>query len=213
MRPCHAVRPLSCCAQSQHPERPVERSEPGVPGFRDYARNDEVADPTLYGEYRNVMLCVHPCHARTSPAMLAHPLPCPRILCHARTSPVVMRRIPTSCCAQSQHPEMPVERSELGVPGFRDCARNDKVERSEPGVPGLCDYARNDEVEDPTLCGEYRDVTRHTPLPCCAHTPCHARTPPVALRAPPPCSRAISRMAADSSGRSPRNSSYLILNP
>ena len=27
------------------------------------------------------------------------------------------------------------------------------VERSEPGVPGLCDYARNDEVEDPTLCG------------------------------------------------------------
>ena len=25
------------------------------------------------------------------------------------------------------------------------------VERSEPGVAGLCDYARNDEVEDPTL--------------------------------------------------------------
>ena len=88
----------SCCAQSQHPERSVERAEPGVPGFRDYARNDEVEDPTLCGEYRDV-------------TVRAHPL---------------------SCCAQSQHPEMPVERSEPGVAGFRD-------------------YARNDEVEDPTL--------------------------------------------------------------
>ena len=45
-------------------------------------------------------------------------------------------------------------------PGFLDSAtnaRNDEVERSEPGVPGLCDYARNDEVEGPTLCSEYRD--------------------------------------------------------
>ena len=45
--PCHAVRtPLSCCAQSQHPERPVERSEPEVPGLCDCARNDEVEDST-----------------------------------------------------------------------------------------------------------------------------------------------------------------------
>ena len=48
--------PLSCCAQSQHPERPVERSKPEAPGFRDYARNDEVADPTLCGEHRDVTL-------------------------------------------------------------------------------------------------------------------------------------------------------------
>ena len=33
------------------------------------------------------------------------------------------------------------------------------IERSETGVPGFRDYARNDEVEGPTLCGEYRDVT------------------------------------------------------
>ena len=47
---------------------------------------------------------------------------------------------------------MPVERSELEVAGFRD-------------------YARNDEVEDPTLCGEYRDVTLRAPLPYGAHIP------------------------------------------
>ena len=73
--------------------------------------------------------------------MLRAPLPC-----RAHTPP--------SCCAQSQHPERPVERSELGVPGLCDYARNDEVERSEPEVAGLCDYVRNDEVEDPTLCGE-----------------------------------------------------------
>ena len=50
------AHPLSCCAQSQHPERPVERSEPEVPGFRDCARNDEVEGPTLCGEHRNVTL-------------------------------------------------------------------------------------------------------------------------------------------------------------
>ena len=62
--PCHTARvplsccarALSCCAQSQHPERPVEPSKPGVPGFRDYARNDEVEDPTLCGEHRDVTL-------------------------------------------------------------------------------------------------------------------------------------------------------------
>ena len=127
--PCHAVRtPVSCCAQSQHPEKPVEPSEPGVAGFRDYARNDKVEDPTLCGEYRDVMPCAHPRHAV---------------------------RTPVSCCAQSQHPERPVE-------------------PSEPGVAGLCDYARNDEVEDPTLCGEYRVVMlRAPPVMPCAH-PCHA---------------------------------------
>ena len=73
------------------------------------------------------MLRVHPYHAARTPlAMPAHPL---------------------SCCAQSQHPEMPVERSEPEAPGFRDYARNDEVERSELGVPGFRDYARNDEVE------------------------------------------------------------------
>ena len=45
------------------------------------------------------------------------------------------------------------------------------VERSEPAVPGFRDYARNDEVEDPTLCGEYRDVTLRAPLPYGAHIP------------------------------------------
>ena len=67
----------------------------------------------------------------------AHPV-MPAHLCHAR-APLSCPRTPLSCCAQSQHPEM-------------------LVEHSEPGVPGLCDYARNDKVEDPTLCGEYRDV-------------------------------------------------------
>ena len=38
------------------------------------------------------------------------------------------------------------------------------VERSEPEVPGFRDYARNDEVEDPTLCGQYRDVTLSPPV-------------------------------------------------
>ena len=93
--PCHAARipamrrapppcganhhfmlrtPLSCCAQSQHPERPVERSEPGVPGFRDYARNDEVEDPTLCDEYRDVTLRAHPRHAaQTTTSRGAHP--------------------------------------------------------------------------------------------------------------------------------------------
>ena len=55
---------------------------------------------------------------------------------------------------------MPVERSEPGIPGFRDYARNDEVqEQPKPGVAGFRDGARNDEVEDPTLCGQYRDVT------------------------------------------------------
>ena len=71
---------------------------------------------------------------------------------------------------------MPVERADLGVPGFRD-------------------YARNDEVEDPTLCGQYRDVTlrahpchtahtsRHAAYtPVAAHTPVMLRAPPVMLR-------------------------------
>ena len=148
--PCHAVRtPLSCCAQSQHPERPVEHSKSEVPGFRDYARNDEVEDPTLCDEYRDVTLRAHPwpcphipCHAR------AHP-------CHAARPPCHAARTPLSCCAQSQHPEMPVERSELGVPGFRDYARNDEVEG-----PTL-----SAKVENPTLCGEYRDVTLRRPCP------------------------------------------------
>ena len=65
---------------------PVERSEPEVPGFRDYARNDEVAeqpkpralglcdyarndeveDSTLCSEHRDVMRRAHPCHAARS---------------------------------------------------------------------------------------------------------------------------------------------------
>ena len=129
------ARTTSCCAQSQHPERPVERSEPGVSGFRDYARNDEVENPTLCGEHPDVTL-------------RAHPLRYPHTPCHAAQTT-------TSCCAQSQHPERPVERSEPGVSGFRD-------------------YARNDEVENPTLCGEHPDVTlRAHPLRY-PHTPCHA---------------------------------------
>ena len=57
-----------------------------------------------------------------------------------------MLRAPLSCCAQSQHPERPVERSKPGVPGLCDYARNDKVEQPKHEVPGLCDCARNDEV-------------------------------------------------------------------
>ena len=105
------------------------------------------------------------------------PLPCcanHRVM--LRKPPHHAAPITTSCCAQSQHPERPLERSKPGVPGFRDYARNDKVERSEPEVPGFRDYARNDEVEDPTLCGECRDVTLPAPpalpahpLPCCAN--------------------------------------------
>ena len=41
------------------------------------------------------------------------------------------------------------------------------AEPPKPGVAGVCDYARNDEVEDPTLCGEYRDVTLRA-SPCVA---------------------------------------------
>ena len=78
-------------------------------------------------------------------------------------TPLSCRGHPLPCCAQSQHPERPVERSEPEVPGFRDYARNDEVERSEPEVPGLCDYARNDEIAGPTLCGEHRDVTLRRP--------------------------------------------------
>ena len=143
--------PLSCCAQSQHPEMPVERSEPevpgfrdyarndtvecfepGVPGFRDYARNDEVEDPTLCGEHRDVTLRVPLPYGARAPVMLG-------------ATPCRAARTPLSCCAQSQHPEMPVERSEPEVPGFRD-------------------YARNDEVEDSTLCGQYLDVTLRPPV-------------------------------------------------
>ena len=112
--PCAAAQTTpSCCAQSQHPEMPVERSEPGDSGFRDCARNDEVEDPRPGGEHRDITLP-------------AHPLPCPHTPCAAaQTTP--------SCCAQSQHPEMPVERSEPGDSGFRDCARNDEVEDPRPG--------------------------------------------------------------------------------
>ena len=111
--PRHAAHPLSCCAQSQHPEMPVERSELGIPGFRDYARNDEVEDPTLCDQYRDVMLrappllrctphlsrCAYspvtlhapPCHTAHPPAILLTPLPCctppPAIL---RTTPVTL---------------------------------------------------------------------------------------------------------------------------
>ena len=69
--PCCA-HPLSCCAQSQHPEMPVERSEPGVAGFRDYARNDKVEDPTLYGEHRDITLRTSSCHAVHTPSHVAH---------------------------------------------------------------------------------------------------------------------------------------------
>ena len=48
--------PLSCCAQSQHPERPIERSEPEVPGFRDYAQNDEVLIRDLSRQGRRLFL-------------------------------------------------------------------------------------------------------------------------------------------------------------
>ena len=44
----------SCCAQSQHPERPVERYEPEGSGLCDCAQHDEVEDPTLCGEHRVV---------------------------------------------------------------------------------------------------------------------------------------------------------------
>ena len=120
--PCHAGRTtLSCCAQSQHPERPVERSEPEVAGFRDYARNDEVEDATLYGEYRDVM-------RRARPVMpCAHP-------CHAARSRSIQKGLQNALS-----------------PGLLDSATN----------------ARNDEVEDPTLCGDHRDITLRV-------HPCHA---------------------------------------
>ena len=38
---------------------PVESSEPEVPGLCDYARNDEVEDQTLCGEYRDVTPSQH----------------------------------------------------------------------------------------------------------------------------------------------------------
>ena len=90
--PRHAARsrsiqrgtPLSCCAQSQHPERPVERFTSEVPGFRDYARNDSVEAATPRG--------AHPPRGAYYPVMLA----CTTVSCCAH---------PLSCCAQSQHPE------------------------------------------------------------------------------------------------------------
>ena len=76
---------------------PVERSEPGVAGFRDYARNDEVEDLTLYGEYRDVTLRASSCHAR------AFPCHARTFLCHARTflchtahTPVMLRVVAAS---------------------------------------------------------------------------------------------------------------------
>ena len=93
---------------------------------------------------------------------------------------------PLSCCAQSQHPVMSVERFKPGIPGFRDCARNDSVEHSKPGVPGFRDYARNDLVETAT--------TRCAPSCRAARSPPHAAQPHHATHttrscdAPPPCS-------------------------
>ena len=98
------AHPLSCGAQSQHPERSVERFTFGFPGFRDYARNDPV-EPTT--------------------PRSAHP-PC------GAHHPVMRWTSPLSCCAQSQHPERLVEHSKPGVPGFRDYARNDSVEATMP---------------------------------------------------------------------------------
>ena len=56
--PCDAAQTTtSCCAHPCHAARsrsmtgvPVERAGLEVAGFRDYARNDEVEDPTLCGE-------------------------------------------------------------------------------------------------------------------------------------------------------------------
>ena len=146
--PCYAARtpvmrcpprvmrcpPLSCCAQSQHPARPAERSKSGVPGFRDCARNDLVEPTTPRGVY-------HPAARRPTPVI--RPTPprlrhAPRVMQHA---PRVMRRPPLSCCAQSQHPAMSVERFTSRVPGFRDYARNDAVEAA---TLGFRDYAQND---------------------------------------------------------------------
>ena len=40
----------------ENDEVTAEQPKPGVSGFRDYARNDEVEGPALCGEYRDVML-------------------------------------------------------------------------------------------------------------------------------------------------------------
>ena len=131
--PC-CPHPLSCCAQSQHPGMPVEQSKPGVPGFRDCARNDPVEAQRHATPH---------CHRCAPPAMLhtsrnaAH---LPAILRTSSNTPRAPRhtaRTPLSCCAQSQHPERPVERSKPGVPGFRDYARNDPVEPQRP-----CSFGR-----------------------------------------------------------------------
>ena len=108
---CHAAStPLSCCAQSQHPAMSVERFKPGVPGFRDYARNDSVEATT-------------PCSAHSRcgahhPVMFAGTtVSCGAYPCHAARSRSIQRL---------------VEHSKPGVPGFRDYARNDSVETTTP---------------------------------------------------------------------------------
>ena len=85
------THPLSCCAQSQHPERLVERFTSGVPGFRDYARNDLVEATTPRGAYHPAARCAppscgaHPCHVARTPVMWRPP----RVMQHP---PLVMLR-------------------------------------------------------------------------------------------------------------------------
>ena len=49
-----------------------------------------------------------------------------------RPSPRHAAPVTSSCCAQSQHPAMCIERSEPGVPGLRDYAGNNPVEATRP---------------------------------------------------------------------------------
>ena len=60
---------------------PVEHSEPGVPGLCDYARNDEVEDPTLCGEYRVVMPCANPRHVVRAPHVMLRAVAASRKAC------------------------------------------------------------------------------------------------------------------------------------
>ena len=110
--PRHAAQTTpSCCAQSQHPEMPVERSESRVSGFCDYARNDEVEDPTLGCEHRDITLRTPPALSAHPPALRAHSLRCPPTPCAVRTPPA-MRRKPPRHAARSRSIQKPPRRSQ-----------------------------------------------------------------------------------------------------
>ena len=73
--------------------------------------------------------------------------------CHAARSRGIRKCPSPSCCAQSQHPEMPVKHSKPKVPGFRDYARNDSVETTAPcgASPSCCAQSQHPEMPIPVM--------------------------------------------------------------